>query len=143
MKKIVLATALFVALASAAFAGGKDKMLEDLKVALKSSNAAFQTTESYKKASFTFNGKSVNAYFDAENEDLIGFGLSIDVNDLPQGTMENISKKYQDWSVTNAILFIDSKGGSAYYVQVNKDKHSLALSVSPKGKVNIYAKMPN
>ena len=143
MKKTFLAALLIVAFGSAAIADGKNKMLNDLKAALQSSHASVQTTESYKKATFAFNSKSVNAYFDTESEDLIGFGISINVNDLHQGALENISRKYQGWTVTEAIMFIDAQGNSTYYAQVDKDSHSLALSVSPKGKVNIYAKMFN
>ena len=144
MKKILLAATLIVALTSAAFAGGKDsKMLGDLKQALKTSQASWQTTESYKKASFSFNGRSAHAYFDVDNESLIGFGIAVTVNDLPAGAMENISSKYQGWTVTEAILFIDGDGNSTYYAQVNKDNHSLALRISEKGKASIYAKMPH
>jgi opacity protein-like surface antigen len=147
MKKILLAATLLVALTSAAFADGKNsnaKLLNDLKTAFKGSNqSAWQTTESYKKASFTFNGTSVRAYFDIETEDLIGFGISVNVNDLPQGTAENISRKYQGWEISAAIMFIDATGRSTYYAQVDKNGHSLALRVSDKGKVSVYAKMPN
>jgi hypothetical protein len=147
MKKILLAATLLVALTSAAFADGKNsnaKLLNDLKTAFKSSNqSAWKTTESYKKTSFAFNGKSVSAYLDAENDALIGFGIVISVSDLPQGTMENISSKYQGWEVSEAIMFIEANGHSAFYAQVNKNGHSLALKVSDKGKVSIYAKMPN
>ena len=142
MKKTFLAALLIVAFSSAALADGKTKMLDDLKAALKNSHATVQTTESYKKATFVFDSKSVNAYFDSENEDLIGFGITINVNDLPQGATENISKKYQGWTITEALMFIDKDGHSTYYAQVDKDNHSLALSVSAKGKVSIYAKMP-
>jgi len=143
MKKILLAALLVVAFGSAALADGKTKMLDDLKAALRSSHAAFQSTESYKKASFVFNGKSVSAYFDPQNEDLIGFSITIDVNDLPQGAMENISKKYQGWTVSEAILFIDDQGATSHYAKVDKNGRSIALQVSPKGKVNIYAQMPH
>lgn len=143
MKKTFLATLLLVAFSSAALADGKNKMLDDLKAALKSSHAAVQTTESYTKATFEFNSKKVNAYFDSENDDLIGFGVVIGPNDLPQGAMENISKKYQGWAVSEAVMFIDASGITTYYAKIDKDNHSLALSVSPKGKTSIYAKMPN
>ena len=143
MKKAFLAALLVVAFSSAALADGKNKMLDDLKTALQSSHAVLQTTESYKKATFMFNSKSVSAYFNPESEELIGFGVAISTNDLPQGTMENISKKYQGWTVSEAILFINADGTSAYFARVDKGKHSVALSVSDKGKLSIYAQMPH
>jgi len=142
MKKTFLAALLIVAFSSAALADGKNKMLGDLKAALKNSHAVVQTTESYSKATFAFNNSTVSAYFDPESEDLIGFGIPINANDLPQGAMENISKKFEGWTVSHAIMFIDANGNTSYYAQVDKGDHSVALSVSPKGKVSLYAQMP-
>ena len=143
MKKGFLAALLVVAFSSAALADGKNKMLDDLKTALKSSHAVVQTTESYKKASFVFNSKSVNAYFSAEDEELIGFSVEISSNDLPQGALENISKKYQGWKISDAIMFINADGSTAYFAKVDNGNHSVALSISAKGKLSIYAQMPH
>jgi len=143
MKKGFLAALLVVAFGSAALADGKNKLLDDLKNALKNSHAVVQTTESYKKASFVFNSKSVSAYFNAEDEALIGFSVAISSNDLPQGTLENISKKYQGWTISEAIMFISADGTTGYFAKVDKGSHSVALSVSDKGKLSIYAQIPH
>jgi len=147
MKKILLAATILVAITTSAFADGKKsnaKMLNDLSTALKSVNASsWKTTDTYSKATFSFNGKSTSAYINAETGDLIGFGIAISSEALPEGTMENISKKFQGWQVTNSIMFIDAYGNTDYYVQVVKDSKSLALKVYSNGKVGIYANMPN
>ena len=146
MKKIFLAATLIVAIASAAFADGKKadaKFLSDLKASLKGVNeTAWKTTEFYKKTSFSVNGKTVNAYLDADNGSLVGFAIGIDKASLPEGANEDIAKKFEGWQVTNAIMFIEPDGKIKYFAQVNKGKNSLALSVSQKGKANIYARMP-
>ncbi len=147
MKKILLAVIMFTAFTSATFADGKNsnaKLLAGFKTAIKSINASsWKTTDAYKKTSFAFNGTNVNAYVTPEGDELIGFGITIKAEDLPQGAMQNIERKFKGWSVSSAILFIDAQGHGDYYAQVTKDTKSLALSVSAKGKVNIYAKMPN
>lgn len=142
MKKILLATALLVTLTTGAFADGKKtnaKFFGDLKTSLKNVNeSAWQTTEIYRKTSFSLNDKKVNAYVSNETGDLIGFAIDIDKASLPEGTMQSLEKYYKGWQAFNPIMFIDAFGNTAYFIQVNKGKKSLALKVSPKGKVSIY-----
>jgi len=146
MKKILLAATLIVAITSAAFADGKKadaKFLSDLKASLKSVNeSAWTTTEFYRKTSFSLNGKTVNAYLDPETSNLVGFSIPVDEASLPDGAKEDIAKKFEGWQITNTIMFIEAEGQIKYFAQINKGKKSLALSVSPKGKANIYARMP-
>ena len=147
MKQTFIAITLFIALTTSAFADGKNsnaKLLGSLKTAIKSiKESAWKTTDEFKKTSFSFNNTTVNAYLTADGADLLGFGIQIKPEDLPAGTMQNIEKKFKGWTVTSAILFITADGNSDYYAQVFKDNDNLALSVSPKGKISIYAKMPN
>jgi hypothetical protein len=146
MKKILLAATILVAITTSAFADGKKsnaKLVSDLSTALKSVNeSSWKTTDTYRKATFSFNGKSTSAYINAETGNLIGFSIAISTDALPEGTMENISKKFQGWQVTNSIMFIDASGNADYYVQVDKNSKSLALEAYPNGKVGIYAHMP-
>ena len=143
MKKFLFAAILLVAFTSGAFADGKKsnaQMLNDLKTALKTVNeSAWLTTNSYKKASFTFNGKSSNAFVSVETNELIGFSITIDENALPEGAKENVDKKFHDWKMINPIMFITADGKVDYYVQVVRNGKSLALSVSAKGKLSIYS----
>jgi len=147
MKKIYLAATLIVALASAAFADGKNlnaKFLGDLKNALKNVNqSSWITTNSYKKAQFTVNETNVSAYLNAETDELIGFAVVIIPSALPAGALENIAKKYQDWQIVNSIMFITASGTTSYFVQVSKGKNSLALSISDKGQPNFYSRFPH
>ena len=147
MKTLFLAATLIVALTTSAFADGKksnQKMLTDLKTSLKAvDESAWTTTEFYKKTSFSLNGKNINAYLNVENGNLVGFSIPIEMSALPEGTTENLDKKYKGWQPINPIMFIDADGNTAYFVQVNKGKNSLALSVSPKGKLGIYNKIPH
>jgi len=146
MKTLFLAATLIVALTTSAFADGKksnEKMLTDLKTSLKAVNeSAWTTTEFYKKTSFSLNGKNINAYLNVENGNLVGFSIPIEMSALPAGATENLDKKYKGWQPINPIMFIDADGNTAYFVQVNKGKNSLALSVSPKGKLGIYNRIP-
>ena len=81
MKKILLAATILVAITTSAFADGKKantKLLSDLSTALKSVNeSSWKTTDTYKKTTFSFNGKSTSAYINAETGGLIGFSIAI------------------------------------------------------------------
>lgn len=146
MKRILFATIMLVAFTSGAFADGKKsnaQMLNDLKTALKTVNeSSWLTTNSYKKASFTFNGKSSSAFVNLETDELIGFSIAIEENSLPEGTKENVEKKFHDWKMINPIMFLTTDGRVDYYVQVIKNGKSLALRVSAKGNVSIYSQIP-
>lgn len=144
MKRFILAATLLAALSTSAFADGKKstvKLLGDLKASLKTVNAAAWThTSTYSKTTFALNGKEVTAYM--ANENLVGFFMPVEMSALPQGTTESLEKKYKGWKPINPVMFIDAKGNIAYYVQVNKGKDALALSVSPKGRLSINSRLP-
>src|SRR5690242_16080802 len=145
MKKTILATALLVALSTAAFAGEKDvdkKLLSDLTTALKKSTEGNWTSKAnYTQFTFTFNGKVAAAYYDANNSELLGFGMHFNQTDLPQFVSDAINKKYSDWHITDAMVFIDEDGYVNYFAHVTKDKANVALKITTDGKVSIYSKM--
>src|SRR5689334_8647507 len=110
MKKIILAT-LLVALSIASFAGGNKadkKLLSDLQTTLNNSTQVqWNTTNDYNRATFSFNGKAVSAYYDLNDNSLIGFGFQLSESDLPKEVTDAIHKKYSDWSIVTGLLFID------------------------------------
>src|SRR4051812_48499330 len=102
MKKTILATALLVALSTAAFAAEKDvdkKLLSDLTTALKKSTEGNWTGKAeYTQFTFSFNGKTAAAYYDLNSNELLGFGIHFTQTDLPQFIPDAIKKKYNEWS---------------------------------------------
>ena len=144
MKKVFLAAMLIAAISTSALADGKKsaQLLNDLKASLKNVNeSAWTTKDSYRQASFLYNGKTASAFVSTETGDLVGFAFVIDQEALPAGTKENLAKKYQGWEVVDPIMFIDAAGNTSYFVEVHKGKSALALQVSPKGKLNIYSRI--
>jgi hypothetical protein len=145
MKQILLAATL-VAFSIFAFAGGNDadkKLLSDLQAAMKASTSVkWSSTDNYSKGSFAFNSKTVSAYYDAENTSLIGFSIHLTGADFPQDAVNAIHKKYGDWTITDAIYFIDDHANGSYFAQVEKGKNKLALKVTASGNVSIFSRMP-
>src|SRR4051794_16303575 len=129
MKKTILATALLVALSTAAFAGEKDvdkKLLNNLTAALKnSSEGRWDSKANYVQFTFSFNGKAAAAYYDPNNNELLGFGIHFTQTDLPQFISDAIKKKYNNWAIADAMVFIDEDGYVNYFAHVKKDKANI------------------
>jgi hypothetical protein len=145
MKKIILATML-VAFALTTFAGTKNndkQLLNDLQAALKSSSQVkWATKTDYNQATFSFSGRAVSAFYDINENSLIGFSIHYKMDELPKEVADAITKKYADWTVIDAMLFIDSNGDVNYFAQVQKGKSSLALKIA-NGRAGIYTRMPS
>jgi hypothetical protein len=134
---------MLVALTTTCLAGGNSALVDNLSKAVKSmANVVWTTSGGHKDASFEFNGKTTIAHYNTENDDLIGFSIHISIAELPAGTTEDVQKKFKGWGIADKILFIDSDGNSSYFALVTDGKRSVALSVSPKGKVNVFSQMP-
>src|ERR1051325_5181688 len=100
MKKIILATALLVAFSIASFAGGRDvdpKLLKDLTETLKySRQVEWISKASFNTAAFNFNNKTAFAFYDASDNELLGFGMQFKNEDLPADVSNAVNKKYSD-----------------------------------------------
>ena len=142
MKKIITATILFVALSFAAFAGGKDKQLAtDLNNALKNSKQVnWTSTGTHNRAAFDFNGKTVMAYYDREDNALVGYSIHLASDDLPKTSQDAIAKKFPGWEIIETITFIDDNGYASNFVQVRKGNKNLALKVNDD-KIIIFSHM--
>ena len=145
MKKIILTTGFLAAFGIASFAGGKDvdpKLLNDLNTTLKNSAQVHWTSKAeFNAAEFKFNDKTAFAFYDSDDNELIGFGMPFNKSDLPKDVSDAIEKKYADWEVVDALAFIDTRGYINYFAQVQKDNKALALKIAPNGELSVYAKM--
>jgi hypothetical protein len=141
MKKIITAMLLTV-VCSAAFAGGKDlELLGNLNTALKNSKqVTWSATETHNRAAFAFNNQTVTAYYDLEDDALVGYSIRLTIADLPKTSQEAIAKKYPGWQIVEAIMFIDSYGRTNHFVQAQKGKKNIALKVNDD-KVSFFSQI--
>ena len=139
MKKIITATLLFVALSTAVFAADKNKqLLSDLTTALKESKqVSWSSTETYKRGTFDFNGQTVIAYYNTDDDAFIGYSVHLKTSDLSQVSQDAIAKKYPDWQITATIMFIDGNGNTNNFVQLTKGKNNIAVKVN-NDKISYY-----
>jgi len=145
MKNKLLVTTLLVALSLASFAKEKNidsKLFKDLSSTLKNSPQVHWTTKAqYQEASFSFRNKAAAAYYNVDNNELIGFRIQLNIKDLPQLMTDALKTKYNDWEVADAITFIEPSGFVSYFVQVHKDHKNFILKITPSGKLSVYSRM--
>ncbi len=146
MKNIILSAALLLALSSATFAGTRNadpSLLKDLSSTFnKTKQVSWEDKPQYKQASFNFKNTTASAFYSADENELIGFGIRFKANDLPEGISNIIKNKYNDWNISDAIMFIDPSGNIDYYAEVVKNSKKMALKISPSGRISFYANMP-
>ena len=146
MKNIILSATLLLALSSATFAGTRNadpSLVKDLSSTLKKSpQVSWENKSKYKQASFSFKNKTASAFYSADENELIGFGIQFKANDLPEDIADIIKNKYKDWNVTDAIMFIDPSGNIDYYAEATKNNKRIVLKINPSGRIGFYANMP-
>ena len=142
MKNKFLVTTLLVALSVTSFAKEKNvdsRLFRDLSATLHNSpQVQWTIKDQYKQGTFSFRDKSAAAFYSLDDNELIGFRIQLNKNELPQIVSESIKEKYGDWQLVDAITFIDASGNVNYFTQVQKDKKSFVLKTTPNGKLSVY-----
>lgn len=87
-----------------------------------------------------YRGISLEAYY-CRPENLIGFGKTLSTIDLPDPITKKIHNRFQQCSIINVMLFIDSKGRIYYYAGVVQSQKLIALKVSSRCRLNILQKI--
>ena len=143
MKKIILATTIVVAFTATSFAKGIDPIsVEELTNAVKNKcDVQWTKTDKYSQASFHFKGKDVCAFYDLEDESLIGFSIPLNKADFSPSFVRAIKQKYVGWTVVDAIMFIDAKGASNYFYLLQKDSNNLVVKAGRNGRVRVVSKI--
>jgi hypothetical protein len=106
---------------------------------------------SFEEASFTWNGKEMNAFYDLNNT-LIGTTTTASYSDLPANAQKEIEKYYKGYTPKSVILFDDNEFndtdmilyGNAfedednYFVEMTNNNKTVVLQVNRKGLVSYF-----
>lgn len=120
-----------------------NKLVKNLIAASKTAQSSATANNGvFKTTSFNLNGNTVSAFYDLENDDLIGFSIPISLTDLPANSLDNMKKKYGKYTAQTALMFINKDGFFGFYVSLTRPKKpTIVLDVNSKGKAHFYAKM--
>src|SRR3954463_733784 len=119
MKKILFILVPYLLFSAVSFAGSnkhkRTNLFKELSTELRAVNQAnYNTTEAFSSASFMHNGKTIRAFYDNNDGNLIAFTIPLEARELPAGTIENVLNKYKGWQIQDVLMFIDSNNNVSY-----------------------------
>src|SRR6267154_2853361 len=131
MKKIILTLAIAVSTLSA-FAGEDNvspKVLDAFKTEFTTAKEVEWTAGSnYYKATFTYNGKHVFAFYNTDGE-LLGLTRYLSPVDLPIGLQTNLKKNYSKYWVSD-LFEVAKNNGTSYYITLENADTKIVLNAA-------------
>ena len=94
----------------------------------KASDVSWTSTENYIKASFILQSEKMEAFYNYDGEK-IGTSKAFNVEALPVHAKRAFAKKYQGYTVKQAIEF-EGIDETAYFISAENDKESVILKVN-------------
>ena len=135
MKKMIVAFGLTLCM-SFAFAGEENvspKVLNAFNSDFTTAKEVeWTTSDNYYKATFTFNGNHVFAFYNADGE-LMGLTRYISSLDLPVNLQKELKKDYSNFWISDLFEVAKSDGTSYYITLENAEKKIILKSVGGRG----------
>jgi hypothetical protein len=138
MKKLFITALLIITVAASSFAAGnKTEAVARQNFASQFKHAAaiqWTSTEKYTKATFIWNNVRTEALYTPEGE-FVGTTQAITLEELPLSAKRKFAKKYDGYTVKEAIRF-EGAEESAYYISAANEKGSVILKVEDSGALS-------
>ncbi|MCC7400955.1 MAG: hypothetical protein IT214_05680 [Chitinophagaceae bacterium] len=143
MKKIILSIAMFVTLGTmSAFADSSSvnpKVLTAFKNDFKNTGKVeWSEGVNFFKATFTFNGNYVFAFYSADG-DLLGLTRNISSLDLPMNLQRSLKKDYSNYWISD-LFELASKNDTSYFVTLENADTKIVLKADANGEWSSYSK---
>lgn len=115
----------------------------------------WERKKNYDKASFTKDGKDMQAYYDADAS-LIGTTSYATFTDLPEIAQKFINTKYKDYTKSNKIIFFDDNelnetdmllydeqfdDADNYFMELSKNNKTIVLRIDTAGGVYFFKQL--
>jgi hypothetical protein len=144
MKKIILSLVTIIMMGVSAFASGKEGIVsQQAQNAFKrdfvtASNVSWEQKDNFVKATFSFNGQILNAYYNT-NGDLQAVVRNILSDQLPINLLTDLRRDYTGYWITD--LFEMSSGDqTTYYVTLENSEKKLVLKSEDASYWDVYSK---
>jgi hypothetical protein len=143
MKKLFISALLAITVAASSFAAEGSKVSYAVRNNFsyqfkKVSDVQWTSGENYTMATFTLNNVRTQALYTPEGE-FIGTNQAITLEELPVRAKRAFAKKYEGYTVKEAIRFEGSQE-SAYYISAENEKGSVILKVEDNGDISTARK---
>ena len=143
MKKLFISALLAITVAASSFAAEGNNVSYTVRNNFssqfkKASDVQWTSGENYTMATFTLNNVRTQALYTPEGE-FIGTNQAITLEELPVNAKRAFAKKYEGYTVKEAIRFEGSQE-SAYYISAENEKGSVILKVDDYGLISTAKK---
>lgn len=143
MKKLLFSALFAIAIASSAFAAPSSNVNANILSHFKSSfhnatDITWTSKEDFAKATFTLDNIKMEAFYNATG-DLIGTSKNIGMEELPVNAKRSFAKKFQNYTVKEAIHF-EGVDETAYYISAENDVESVIVRVAENEQMSTYKK---
>ena len=142
MKKLFISALLTITVVVSSFAAGNEVSYaaqNNFKSQFKRiSDVTWSAGANYTKATFVLNGVRTEALF-SEAGDFIGTNQAVDLQELPVNAKRTFAKKYNGYTVKEAIRF-EGVEESAYFISAENEKGSVILKVEDNGFMSAVRK---
>jgi len=140
MKKLIIATAMFISLS--AFAN-EEKVSSRVLYAFQTefttaTEVEWKASSDYYVASFSMNGQRVNAYYNTDGN-LMGITRNITSAQLPVALQNSMKKNYSGYWISN-LFEVANNEGTSYYVTLESGSKKIVLQSSNGSDWSTYKK---
>ena len=143
MKKLFISALLAITVAASSFAAEGNNVSYAVRNNFssqfkKASDVQWTSGENYTKATFVLDNVRTEALYSAEGE-FIGTNQAVTLEELPVSAKRAFAKKYDGYTVKEAIRFEGTEEG-AYYILAENGKGSVILKVGDSGSISTVRK---
>ena len=143
MKKLFISALLAITVAVSSFAAEGNNVSYTVRNNFssqfkKASDVQWTSGENYTKATFVLDNVRTEALYSAEGE-FIGTNQAVTLEELPVSAKRAFAKKYDGYTVKEAIRF-EGTQESAYYISAENEKGSVILKVEDSGSISTVRK---
>lgn len=136
MKKLFISALLAATVALNSFAAEGTKVDYNVRISFETqfsnvSDVKWTSGNNYMKATFVLNNVRTEALYSTEGE-FIGTNQAIALDELPVNAKRAFAKKYNNFTVKEAVRF-EGPQGKAYFIVAENEKGSVILKVEDEG----------
>ncbi|MCW3106328.1 MAG: hypothetical protein JWQ09_834 [Segetibacter sp.] len=143
MKNLILSALLAVTVATTAFATGESNIsyfvLNSFRHDFKDvTNVAWTSKTDFAKATFIQNNRKMEVYYNP-NGDLIAISKNIQLDELPVNAKRAFAKRYEGYTVKEAIQF-DGTDEQGYYLSAENEQESVIIKIDQNEQLSLFRK---
>src|SRR4051794_13442434 len=141
MKNVIFSALAAVIISTTAFATGENKIssvvLNSFKVDFKNAtNVSWTSKTGYAKAAFVLDKREMEVFYNSSGE-IFAVSKKIDLDELPVDAKRTFAKRYEGYTVKEAIKF-EGADEDAYYISAENDKASVILKVDQHEDLSLF-----